>query len=320
MELPQISPAPSGTSSTGRSAGLRLLAVHAHPDDEASKGAATVARYVAEGAQVLVVTCTGGEEGSILNKRLADREAELLADLPSVRRDEMAEAARILGVQHAWLGFPDSGWPEADTAGNRPDVAPETFAGLPLETVAEPLVALVRAFRPHVITTYDEKGGYPHPDHLRTHEVSVEAFEAAGDPQRYPEAGEPWRPSKLYYHLTFHRKRLEALDQACVARGIDAPFAEWLASWVDDPADAARFTTSVECSAWFSTRDAALLAHATQVDPDSTWFRVPLEVQEQVWPTEDYQLALSRVEVPASDGLEDDLFAGVRDRAQEAAA
>jgi mycothiol S-conjugate amidase len=285
------------------------MAVHAHPDDESSKGAATMARYAAEGVEVLVVTCTGGERGDVLNPALVGDPA-VLADMAAVRRAEMAEAARILGVEQTWLGFVDSGLPEADEDGVVPPLPEGCFALVPLEDATEPLVRLVREFRPHVITTYDENGGYPHPDHIRTHEVSMRAFETAGDPEAYPGTGEPWQPLKLYYHLTFHKPKLVALHEACVEAGLDSPYGDWLATWEDRPEDLERLTTAVPCADWFAARDDALRAHATQVDPDGRWFHVPLEIQQRVWPTEDYQLA--RSVLPAPTGLEDDLFAGVR--------
>jgi mycothiol S-conjugate amidase len=290
---------------------LRLMAVHAHPDDESSKGAASMARYVRDGVEVLVVTCTGGERGDVLNPALAE-DAAVLADLPAVRRAEMAEAARILGVRQTWLGFVDSGLPEADEHGVTPPLPEGCFAVAPLDEATEPLVRLVREFRPHVMTTYDENGGYPHPDHIRTHEVSMLAFEAAGDPERFPGTGEPWQPSKLYYHLTFHKARLVALHEACLAEGIESPFAEWLSGWVDKPEDADRLTTRVPCGELFEARDEALRAHATQVDPNGRWFHLPVDVQRRVWPTEDYQLARSHVPAVRPGELEDDLFAGLR--------
>jgi len=283
---------------------LRLMAVHAHPDDESSKGAATMARYVREGVDVLVVTCTGGERGDVLNPALAE-DPDVRADLAAVRRREMAAAQAVLGVRHQWLGFVDSGLPEGDPLPPLPDGC---FALVPLEVAAEPLVRAVREFRPHVMLTYDENGGYPHPDHIRTHEVSVEAFEAAADPDRYPGCGDPWQPLKLYYHLTFHKQRLVALHEGALGHGVESPFGEWLATWEDKPGDADRLTTRVPCADYFPVRDAALKAHATQVDPDGRWFTVPLEVQEQAWPTEDYQLARSRVPTTLP---ESDLFAGV---------
>src|SRR6478752_10599539 len=128
---------------------LRLMAVHAHPDDESSKGAATTARYAADGARVLVVTLTGGERGDILNPSMDLPEVH--GRIHEIRRDEMAKAAEILGVEHAWLGFEDSGLPEGDPTPPLPDGC---FALVPLEESTERLVRLVREFRPHVMTTY----------------------------------------------------------------------------------------------------------------------------------------------------------------------
>ena len=283
--------------------GLRLMHVHAHPDDESSKGAATTAKYVAEGVDVHVVTCTGGERGSVLNPNL-DR-PEILENIAEVRRKEMDRAREILGVTQDWLGFVDSGWPEGDP----PPPLPEgCFALVPVEEAAEPLVRLMRSFRPHVVTTYDENGGYPHPDHIMCHKVTVHAFEAAGDPERYPESGEPWKPLKLYYHHAFHRQRTQALHDAMLAEGLESPYAERLAGWEPDPEHDARVTTRVPSAEYFPVRDQALIAHATQIDPDGPWFACPLRVHQQAWPTEDYELVRSEVptELPESD-----LFAGV---------
>jgi mycothiol S-conjugate amidase len=172
-------------------------------------------------------------------------------------------------------------------------------------------VRVVREQRPHVMTTYDENGGYPHPDHIRCHQVSVAAFEAAGDPDRFPDAGPPWQPLKLYYNLTFHKSRLEKLHQAMLAAAVESPYAEWLVNWEDKPGDAERLTTSVPCAECFPVRDAALIAHATQVDPTGRWFACPIELQQETWPYEDFQLARSLVDTSLP---EDDLFAGIRDR------
>jgi mycothiol S-conjugate amidase len=287
------------------------MAVHAHPDDESSKGAATMARYVSEGVDVLVVTCTGGERGSILNPAM--ERPEIVERLTDVRREEMERAREILGVRQEWLGFVDSGFPEGDPP---PPIPDDAFAAQPADVAAEPLVRLIREQKPHVVLTYDERGGYPHPDHVMTHTVSIAAFDAAGDASRYPDAGPPWQPLKLYYHLTFHKQRVQTLHEAVLAKGLESPYAEWLSNWVDTPEDDARLTTRIECADWFAQRDAALLAHATQVDPDGRWFMVPLEVQRAAWPTEDYQLARSLVDTSLP---EDDLFAGIRERLERTA-
>jgi mycothiol S-conjugate amidase len=288
---------------------LRLMAVHAHPDDESSKGAATMARYVQEGASVLVCTMTGGERGDILNPAM--ERPEIRANLAEVRRAEMAAAREILGVQQRFLGFVDSGLPEGDPL---PPLPEGCFALEPLESAARPLVAAVREFRPHVLLTYDENGGYPHPDHIKTHQVSVEAFEAAADPDRYPGTGEPWQPLKLYYHLTFHRDRLLALHEEMLRLGLESPYAERIDEWAeneDKGRPAYAITTRVPCGDFFETRNRALIAHATQVDPEGGWFAVPAEAQRTAWPTEDYHLARSLVDAGQP---EDDLFAGIREK------
>jgi mycothiol S-conjugate amidase len=287
---------------------LRLMAVHAHPDDESSKGAATMVKYIAEGAEVLVVTCTGGERGDVLNPRLKG-DQELERNIREVRRKEMDRAREILGVRQAWLGFVDSGLPEGDPL---PPLPEGCFALEKVETAAEPLVRLMREFRPHVVTTYDENGGYPHPDHIQCHRVSVEAFDAAGDPDRYPEAGEPWQPLKLYYNQTFSKARILALHTAMLERTGSSPYEGWIERWDNEegePRAEREITTHVPCGEYFEQRDQALLAHATQVDPDGSWFRVPMEIQREVWPTEDFELARSLVDTTLP---EDDLFAGIR--------
>jgi mycothiol S-conjugate amidase len=285
---------------------LRLMCVHAHPDDESSKGAATMVRYATEGVDVLVVTLTDGSRGSVLNPAM-DR-PEVQANITEIRAKEMDRAREILGVRQVFLGFVDSGLPEGDPL---PPLPAGCFATGDLEEQTEALVRVVREQRPHVMTTYDENGGYPHPDHIRCHEVSVAAFEAAGDPDRFPDAGAPWQPLKLYYNLTFHKSRLEKLHQAMLAAAVESPYAEWLVNWEDKPGDAERLTTSVPCSEYFPVRDAALIAHATQVDPTGRWFACPMELQQETWPYEDFQLARSLVDTSLP---EDDLFAGIRSR------
>jgi mycothiol S-conjugate amidase len=291
--------------------GLRLMHVHAHPDDESSKGAASTAMYVAQGVDVHVATCTGGERGSILNPKM-DR-PDIAANITEVRRQEMERARDILGIRQDWLGFVDSGWPEGDP----PPPLPEgCFALVPLEESTERLVRLIRSFKPHVLTTYDEQGGYPHPDHIRCHEISVAAFEAAGDPTRFPDSGEPWQPLKLYYHHGWSYAKLKAINDAMVAHGLESPYAERLEKWERDESWEKRLTTRVPCSAYFGVRDQALLAHATQIDPDGAWFSVPHAIQAEVWPTEDFELVASHVETELP---EVDLFAGVRVAAPEPA-
>ncbi len=285
------------------------MAVHAHPDDESSKGAATTARYADEGHEVLVVTLTGGERGSILNPAMDT--PGVLERIHEIRREEMAAAARALGVRHTWLGFVDSGLPEGDPL---PPLPEGCFALVPLEEATEALVRVVREFKPHVMTTYDETGGYPHPDHIRCHEVSVAAFEAAGDPERFPDAGEPWTPLKLYYDHGFSRRRLEVFAEEYERLGQQFPLQGWLDRIKERAGDRGdimgRVTTQIECGKYFPQRDDALRAHATQIDPNGAFFAIPLEMQQRLWPTEEFELAKTRVRTSIP---ETDLFAGIED-------
>lgn len=285
----------------------RFMAVHAHPDDESSKGAATSAMYVARGDDVLVVSCTGGERGDVLNPRLKD-DPELTRDLPSFRRREMERARAILGVRHEWLGFVDSGLPEGDPL---PELPEGCFALEPLDVATEALVRVVRAYRPHVMSTYDEDGGYPHPDHIMCHAVSVAAFRAAGDPETFPHAGPPWQPLKLYYNQTMTKGRVLAFHHAMTERGLESPFKDWVGRLKDR--EERTVTTRVPAGDFFDQRNQALLAHATQIDPDGWWFGIPLDLEREVWPGEDYEAAISYV--PIGEG-EDDLFAGLGDAAE----
>ena len=226
--------------------------------------------------------------------------------LVAILRLVVAKAAEILGVEHTWLGFVDSGLPEGDP----PPPLPEgCFALVPLEQPTEALVRVIREFKPHVITTYDENGGYPHPDHIRCHQVSVAAYEAAGDYRRFPDTGEPWSVAKLYYNHGFLRQRMQLLQDEFAKHGQEGPFEKWLKHW--DPEHdvfADRVTTRVECSEYFAQRDDALRAHATQIDPEGDFFHAPIEWQQRLWPTEEYELAHSRVPVCLP---ETDLFDGI---------
>ncbi|MFD6178121.1 MULTISPECIES: mycothiol conjugate amidase Mca [unclassified Isoptericola] len=291
------------------------MAVHAHPDDESSKGAATTARYAAEGVEVLVVTCTGGERGDVLNPSFevpAGHEFETIEGRRAVRRLEMAAAAEALGVRQTWLGFVDSGLPEGDPL---PPLPEGSFGLVPLEEAAAPLVELVREFRPHVMTTYDPSGGYPHPDHIKCHEVAFEAYHAAGDPSRYVVDGgaEPWEPSKLYYNHGFSMERMRAVHEAMQGAGLESPFGDWIESRAAREIPERTATASIPVADYFAQRDAALVAHASQIDPDGFFFAVPRDLEADVWPTEEYELADSRV--PTTQP-EDDLFAGLRGEAR----
>ncbi len=289
---------------------LRLLAVHAHPDDESSKGAATYAHYRSIGREVLVVSCTGGERGDIQNPAL-EPAAMANRDMAGLRRLEMANARAAIGFDHLWLGYQDSGLPDADESGSRGPVPANSFSVIPLETSAEPLVKIIRDFRPQVLVTYDETGGYPHPDHIRTHEISLYAFEAAAAAARYPGAGEAWQISKVYYDRIFNAPRIEAMYQYLLVNEPETPQLAQLAEireWMKDRPNLA--TTQVPVGDFLEVRDRALRAHASQVAPDSAFFFWPNDLQRRAWPFEDFQLAISLVDSPVP---ETDLFAGISD-------
>jgi mycothiol S-conjugate amidase len=292
---------------------LCVLSVHAHPDDESSKGAATMARYHDEGVRTVLVTCTGGEAGDILNPE-ADT-PDVRADLPAVRQRELDDAVRIIGYDALHLlGYRDSGMPDTDA-----NAHVENFANADLDEATGRLVAIIRSERPQVIVGYARDRFYVHPDHLRVHEISVLAFERAGDPEWYPEAGEPWQPLKLYYCNGFTRERIRALHRWFVDSGEESPLARWVEML--DERDAAEHddalesitTTRIDIGDHLQAARDALLAHRTQVPPDSFFFRVPLEVEQRLHPWEEFVLARTLVDPGTAEGeFENDLFAGLR--------
>ena len=203
------------------------------------------------------------------------------------------------------LGYRDSGM-----AGTEANSRPGCFAAADLGEAVGRLVEVIRRERPQVIVTYaDDQEGYPHPDHLRVHDISVVAFDAAGDPDRYPHLGPPWQPSKLYYSA-WTKARILALHDKFLELGLESPFPE---EWRDRPGMDDRITTRIDVLPEDNVRDAALLAHATQIDPASPfWFGLPPEAGN-AYPYDDYILARSLVDAPVP---EDDLFAGLREPAR----
>jgi mycothiol S-conjugate amidase len=283
---------------------LRLLTVHAHPDDEASKGSGTVAKYASEGVHTVLVCATGGEAGDILNPEMETPEVK--ENMAAVRREELARAAEIIGFSEVvMLGYRDSGMPDSEHNHH-----PECFAQVDFQEALGRLVTIIRRTRPQVLLTYpDDQSGYPHPDHLRVHDISVAAFDAAGDPDAFPWAGPPWQPLKLYYNV-WSRRRMVAMHEKFIELGLESPFNE---DWFKNrPNSDERTTTSIDIYGYQDVRRDALLAHRTQVDPNSRfWFGLPPEVMRELHPYEDYIRARSLVE---ADIPETDLFAGVRER------
>jgi mycothiol S-conjugate amidase len=281
---------------------LTLLTVHAHPDDESSKGASTVAKYKAERVHTVLVCATGGEAGDILNPAMD--KPEVRDNLHQVRMAELAKATAIIGFDEVvMLGYRDSGMP-----GTPENEDPRCFARADLGEAVGRLVKEIRRTRPQVILTYnDDQQGYPHPDHLRVHDISVVAFDAAADPDQYPDLGNPWQPLKMYYSV-WSRARMVAMHEKFLELGLTSPYDE---KWFERPSHDHRITTSIDITDHVEVRTEALLAHATQIDPTSPfWFGLPPEVSRTVHPYEEFVLARSLVDV---EQPESDLFAGVRD-------
>jgi mycothiol S-conjugate amidase len=297
---------------------LCVLTVHAHPDDEASKGAPTMARYHAEGVRTVLVCATGGEEGDLHNPSLREpgqpfhgltpeQEKRRLAEL---RPLELARSAEVIGFDEVvMLGYRDSGMKDSPANDD-----PASFHQADFDRVVGHLVAEIRRTRPQVIITYnDDQQGYPHPDHLKVHEISLPAFTRAGDPAWYPELGEPWQPLKLYYTV-WSRRRLLAVHEALVALRGASPFDE---TWFERPDQDGRITTQIPVGDYLWARSGALRAHATQVDPSEPfWFGLSDEELAEAYPYEDWILARSLVGEPEAGTLEEDLFAGVRESAR----
>ena len=294
-----------------------MLTLHAHPDDEASKGAPTLAKYHAEGARTVLVCCTGGEEGDLQNPGLRaqgqpfhgltpEQEKALLTELRPI---ELARSAEIIGFDEVvMLGYRDSGMAESE-----PNNHPDCFHMAPMDEAVGRLVEIIRRQRPQVIITYsDDQSGYLHPDHLKVHDISGPAFDRAGDPAWYPELGEPWQPSKLYYTV-WSRARLMAIHEGMIHHRGSSPYDQ---KWLDRPGQDHRITTRIDVGDYLWARSGALRAHATQVDPEELWwFGLDDEQLAGVFPWEEWILARSLVGTPPEGEFESDIFAGIRDSA-----
>jgi mycothiol conjugate amidase Mca len=274
-----------------------LLAVHAHPDDECISTGGILARYAAEGVRTVLVTCTDGAVGEISNPALATPE-----NLAEVRSHELDESVHVLGVSRSVrLGYRDSGM--AGTADNE---NPRSFLQSSFDEAVERVVRVVREERPQVIVTYDERGGYGHPDHIRAHQVAVAAFYAASDGARFPEAGAPFSPAKLYYAV-IPRSAMRAFGERLRAAGVEAPFQE-IREEEDMPFGVADelVTTFVDVSAYVGAKRASLLAHKTQMGPEQFFVRIPVSVFGEVFGRESFQRVEGSGPLP-----EDDLFAAI---------
>jgi len=290
------------------------MTVHAHPDDEASKGAPTLAKYHADGARTILVCCTGGEEGDLQNPTLREpgqpfheltpeQERELVV---SMRPAELQRSAEVIGFDEVvMLGYRDSGMADSE-----PNEHPDCFHQADIDEATGRLVALIRRTKPQVLITYnDDQAGYPHPDHLRVHDISLLAFDRAGDPSWYPDAGEPFQPLKLYYS-TWSRRRLVAMHEGLLKHRGESPFDD---KWFERPDTDHRVTTRIDVGEFMWARTQSLKAHATQVDPTAAfWFGLSDDELAEIYPWEDWILARSLVgDIPSHDDVEHDLFQGI---------
>ena len=276
-----------------------IMTVHAHPDDESSKGPSTIARYAAEDVHTVLVCCTGGEEGEIHNPAVELAKGETLKER---RAAELAAAAAVIGYDEVvMLGYRDSGMPESEA-----NAHPEAFWNAEIDEAVGRLVAEIRRTRPQILISYlDEQHEYPHPDHLRAHDIALAAFEASGDPDQFVDAGEPYEVAKLYYTV-WPAERMAAMHAAYGELGLESPYDE---RWLTRIAKVEPATTTIDVVGLVHIRDDALVCHATQIDPTSPfWFGLPEEVRHALHPYEHFMLARSRVGI--EDG-ETDLFARI---------
>lgn len=286
----------------------RMLLVHAHPDDETIATGATMAKYAADGAGVTLVTCTLGEEGEILVPELAHLASDKEGGLGEHRIGELTDAMAALGVSdHRWLGgagrWRDSGMMDTPTNDN-----PACFWRADLDHAVGELVKVIREVRPQVVISYDDNGGYGHPDHIQAHRVTVGAFEAAGDERRYPDAGEPWAPSKRY-ETAIARSLLEMAYERLKELGDDAPFGvsspDELSFGVSDE----RITTEIDARDYLPAKVEAMRAYPTQIAVDGHFFALSNDVGQGLFGVEHYRLAAGPGAAPGE--RESDLFLGV---------
>lgn len=278
----------------------RLLLVHAHPDDEATATGATMARYAQQGASVVLVTCTRGELGEIVAADLAGLRDGDSDGLALHREAELAQALALLGTErHYWLGGRGR-WRDSGMAGDDGNDHPDAFARADPDEAVEAMVRILRAERPQVVLTYDEDGGYGHPDHIQANRVTMAALDPAADPAFAPHLGEPWQVAKVYW---------STISRSVIQGAVDAG----LLSSVDDVPNSLpdeEITAVVDGRAQLSSKIDALRAHRSQVDLENGLFAVVSAIPE--FAVENYVLVRGR-RGPGSGphNWEDDLFAGL---------
>jgi N-acetyl-1-D-myo-inositol-2-amino-2-deoxy-alpha-D-glucopyranoside deacetylase len=285
-----------------------LLLVHAHPDDETIATGATMARYAAAGVRVTLVTCTMGEEGEILVPELEHLGAGHDDALGPHRAEELAAAMRALGVaDHRFLGGPGR-WRDSGMMGEASNDRPDCFWQADLDVAVGELVKVVREVRPQVVVSYDDNGGYGHPDHIQAHRVAVAAFTAAGAASRYPAAGRPWSPAKLYetvLPMSVLRQAYDGLRDL----GEEAPFGVTSPEELTFGTADELVTTAIDAREYLGAKTEAMRAYPTQITVDGQFFALSNDVGQGLFALEHYRLALGGVD--GGVDRESDLFTGL---------
>lgn len=285
-----------------------MLLVHAHPDDETIATGATMAKYAAAGDGVTLVTCTLGEEGEILVPELAHLASDRDGGLGEHRITELNAAMTALGVtDHRFLGGAGR-WRDSGMAGTATNDNPSCFWRADLDEAIGELVRVIRDVRPQVVVTYDENGGYGHPDHIQAHRVAVGAFAAAGDSQRYPDTGEPWTPSKLY-QTALPRSVLLMAYEALKALGEEAPFGATSPDEMNMGVPDEAITTVIDARDHLPAKIEAMRAYPTQISVDGHFFALSNDVGQGAFGVEQYTLVAGPT--PTMGEPESDLFAGI---------
>ena len=280
--------------------GFRVLLVHAHPDDETINNGATMAMYAALGASVTLVTCTRGEEGEVLIPELAHLAASATDSLGQHRITELALAMKELGVtDHRFLGEGVKLYRDSGMMGTEPNNRPDVFWQADLEEAADLLVQVIDEVKPHVLITYDEFGGYGHPDHIQAHRVAMRAAEKS-----------EWNIPKIYWNVMPVSVIQEGID---AMKGIGSDF--WGAEKAEDlpfAKDDSFVHALVDGNAYVDKKMNAMKAHSTQIAVDGPFFALSNNVGLQVWGNEYYTLVKGEKSAPLNEkGYESDLFAGI---------
>ena len=288
----------------------RILFVHAHPDDECIGTGATIAKYVSEGAHVALVTCTLGEEGEVLLPELSHLASDKDDALGTHRREELAAAMAILGVTDSRLLGGDGRFRDSGMIGTPSNDRPDCFWRTDLLVSAIELVRVIREVRPQVVVTYDEFGGYGHPDHIQAHRVTHYAVALAESPTFRLDLGEPWTISKLYW-TAFPRQFIVEGIAAAKAQGLDNEFTAMDPNDLPFVCDDDLVTTAVVATEFVPQKLDALRAHGTQVSADDGFMGFVSAVGTDPFGTEYFRLARGFISRGPGAERESDLFAGI---------